>query len=100
MTPGHYILSVIVYYRRYYEVGIMKTSTADKINECLDKIFSRHGLPLSIASDNEPQFFSRIFYEYLKNNGINHRKVTPLWPQANGEIERQNRSLLKRLQIA
>ncbi len=26
--------------------------------------------------------------------------VTPLWPQANGEIERQNRSILKRLRIA
>ena len=26
--------------------------------------------------------------------------TTPLWPQANGEIERQNRSILKRLRIA
>ena len=31
---------------------------------------------------------------------LKHRKTTPLWPQANGEIERQNRSLLKRMQIA
>ncbi|XP_062590271.1 uncharacterized protein K02A2.6-like [Saccostrea cucullata] len=27
-------------------------------------------------------------------------KTTPLWPQASGEIERQNRSILKRLKIA
>ena len=27
-------------------------------------------------------------------------EVTPLWPQANGEVERQNRSLLKRIKIA
>ena len=26
--------------------------------------------------------------------------ITPYWPQANGEVERQNRSLLKRLQIS
>ena len=26
--------------------------------------------------------------------------MTPLWPQANGEVERQNRSLLKRIKIA
>lgn len=32
--------------------------------------------------------------------GIQHRKVTAKWPQANGEVERQNRSLLKRIQIA
>jgi hypothetical protein len=29
-----------------------------------------------------------------------HWKVTPLWPQENGEVERQNRSILKRLKIA
>ena len=27
-------------------------------------------------------------------------RVTPLWPHANGEVERQNRSLLKRIKIA
>ena len=33
-------------------------------------------------------------------NGIEKQMTTPLWPQANGEIERQNRSILKRLRIA
>ena len=36
----------------------------------------------------------------MKEHGIYHRKVTPLWPEANGEVERQNRSILKRLRIA
>ena len=31
--------------------------------------------------------------------GIQHHKVTAKWPQADGEVERQNRSLLKRIQI-
>ena len=38
--------------------------------------------------------------KFLKGNGIKPRKITPLWPQANAEIERQNLSLLKRVQIA
>ena len=29
-----------------------------------------------------------------KKNGIEHRRTTPLWPQANGEIDRQNRTIL------
>lgn len=45
-------------------------------------------------------FISREFKEYLQEYGILHKKTTPLWPQANGEIERQNSSLLKRLKIA
>lgn len=36
----------------------------------------------------------------METNGIQHRPSTPLWPQANGEVECQNRSLLKSLKIA
>ena len=32
--------------------------------------------------------------------GVENRTTLPLWPAANGEVERQNRSLLKCLQIA
>lgn len=53
-----------------------------------------------MTSDNGPHFVAEAFKTFLKDNGIKHRKTTPLWPQANGEIERQNRSLLKRMQIA
>ena len=36
----------------------------------------------------------------LEKNGIEHRRTTPLWPQANAEIERQNRTILKRISQA
>ena len=32
--------------------------------------------------------------------GVQHRRNTPLWPRANGEVERQNRTLLKSLRIS
>lgn len=31
---------------------------------------------------------------------IQHKRTTQLWPQANGKVERQNRSLMKRIKIA
>ncbi|KAK3711516.1 hypothetical protein QZH41_016433 [Actinostola sp. cb2023] len=37
---------------------------------------------------------------YMEQEGIRHHKTTAKWPQANGEVERQNRSILKRLKIA
>ncbi len=43
---------------------------------------------------------SQYFEQYLKGQGKEHRKTTPLWPQANGELERQNKSLQKRMRIA
>ena len=63
-------------------------------------MFARHGLPESLMSDNGPQFISAEFAEYMVQQGIRHHKVTAKWPQAKGEVERQNSSLLKRLQIA
>ncbi len=97
---GDSILVVVDYFSRYYEVKIMKSTISEKIIEALEQIFATHGLPLSVTSDNGPQFISDTIEQYFTNCGIEHRKTTPLWPQANGEVERQNRSLLKRIKIA
>ena len=56
-------------------------------------------LPVTLTTDNGPQFISKEFKDYMESKGIDHRFVTPLWPQANGEVERQNRSILKFLKI-
>ncbi|KAK3733402.1 hypothetical protein QZH41_002706 [Actinostola sp. cb2023] len=100
LPSGHSVLTVIDYYSRYYEIAIMKSTSTENVIESLEEIFSRHGLPLTLSSDNGPQFASELFRQYLHDHGVKYRRVTPLWPQANGEIERQNRSLLKRMKIA
>ena len=43
---------------------------------------------------------SEEFETFLRMHGVEYRTTTLLWPQANGEVERQNRSLLKCLQLA
>ncbi|XP_071944459.1 uncharacterized protein [Antedon mediterranea] len=78
----------------------MKSITSEKIIDTLENMFVQHGIPKSITSDNGTQFVSNEFETYLKENGIRHRRVTPLHPAANGEVERQNRSLMKRIRIA
>ena len=100
MTPslpsGHTLLVVVDYYSIYLEVDILNSTTTGKVIASLNKIFLIYGLPKEITKDNGPQFISKEFADYLEMQGIKHRRVTPLWPQANGEMERQNRSLLKR----
>ena len=100
LPSGHSILVVVDYYSRYYEYTIMTSTTAVKVIDDLEEIFSRHGLPRTIKSDNGPQFTSGEFQEYCVQNGIMHLRTTPKWPQANGEVERQNASLMKRIRIA
>ena len=38
--------------------------------------------------------------DYLNEIRIGHCYTTPLWPRANGEVERQKRSLLKSMRAA
>ena len=65
------ILVVIDYYSRYYEIEVMKSTTTSKVIERLVEIFSRHGLPESLTSDNGPQFISsefKVYMDYQRNS--------------------------------
>ena len=99
LPSGESLLVVIDYYSRFYEVAYLKSTTAEKTVQALDDIFFTHGIPQSIKSDNGPQFVSQVFADFCEQNGIDHYRVTPRYPQANGEIERQNASLVKRIKI-
>ena len=100
LPSGHSILVVVDNYSRYYEYAIMKSTTTVKVIDNLEESFSRHGLPIAIKADNGPQFISGEFQEYCVQNGIVHLKTTPKWPQAKGEVKRQNASLMKIIRIA
>ena len=100
LPSDEYIFMVVDYYSRYVEVKVMRTVPMQKIIIALGEIFSRYGLPRSINTDNGPQFIAEEFINYLEDNDIEHRRSTPLWPQANGEVERQNRNLLTAVKIA
>ncbi|PFX34964.1 Uncharacterized protein K02A2.6 [Stylophora pistillata] len=104
MTPslpsGDHLLVVVDYYSRYMEVEVLRSTTADKVIASLKKIFLTHGLPISITTNNGLQFRSEEFCKFVEEERIEHTRVTLLWPQAKGEVERQNRSLLKRIKIA
>ncbi|XP_029209128.2 uncharacterized protein K02A2.6-like [Acropora millepora] len=100
LPSGESLLVVVDYYSRFFEVVVMRTTTSQKMIETLMPIFTWYGYPFSLKSENAPQFVSEEFKVFLTGHGIEHRKSTPLWPQANGKVERQNRTLLKSLKIA
>ena len=95
LPSGESLLVAVDYYSRWFEVGILYSTATNKIIRCLDNWFASHGLPELIVTDNGVQFVSSEFAHFLNVNGINHRKVTPYSPQANGEVERQNRTIMK-----
>ena len=84
---GESVLVVIDAYSRFPEVDILKSSTAPSLINKLDRIFSTHGFPDSVTSDNGPQFACHEMADYFSQRGIKHHHVTPLWAQANGLVE-------------
>ena len=98
---GENLLVCVDYYSRYPEVEIIYKTDAANITRKLRKLFCRYGAPEAIVTDNGPQFRKNpVFKALMKEFGVHHRKVTPYHPEANGEVERFNRTLKKTIQAA
>lgn len=100
LPSNHYLLVIVDYYSRFKEVEIMTKIDSTETLKRLDVIFARFGFPASITLDNGRQLVSNEFRQYCDTHNIVLNHTIPWWPQQNGEVERQNRSLLKRLAIA
>ena len=100
LPSGEHLLVLVDYYSRWIEVDVIRITSSKTIIHCLDAQFARHGLPKGLRTDNGSNLVSKEVEDYLNEMGIEHRYTTPLWPRANGEVERQNRSLLKSMRAA
>ena len=55
----------------------------------------RYGIPRVLVSDNGKQFDNDAFRDFCSQLGIKNHYSSPTHPQANGQVEVTNRSLLK-----
>ena len=95
-TPdGTYAVVFIDEYSRYPIVEYMKSVSAESVIPIFDKVFSTFGIPFVCKTDNGPPFTSGKFASFCDYVGCKHRKITPLWPQANAEAERFMKNLKK-----
>ena len=69
------------------EVVEMKSTTAAQSIKELLKMFSVHGIPEQMVSNNGPQFSSAEFSQFCKVNGVKHIHVSPYHPASNGLAE-------------
>lgn len=85
-TSGYHLLVLTDYYSKWVSVNILQNPTSVNIINCLRHSFATHGLPECIVTDNGIPFLSKDFKAYLQEHWITHRRVTPYWPQINGEV--------------
>lgn len=95
-----YILVMVDQRSKYPEIDFTSSTSCNKLIPILERIFSIYGIPEIIISDNGPPFQSSQLAIYFKQKGINHHRITPLWPRANGQVERFMPNLTKVAQTA
>ena len=95
LKNGKYLLVLVDDYSRYPIVKLINSTGASSVIPLLTDIFSTFGVPDTMRSDNGPPFNGMPFKQFAKDQGFRHRRITPLWPRANGIAERFMRNLGK-----
>ena len=92
IAPREHRFPTVVHdlYSKWLEICSTAQVRASDVISFLEDLFVRWGLPVSITTDNGPQFRSHDFKQWLKGHGVRH-VTTPLYhPQGNAGGERFN----------
>ena len=91
-----FLLVAIDYFTKWVEAEALATITEAKVQNFVWKnIVCRFGIPKTIISDNGRQFDSQMFRSFCSGLGIKNKYSSPGHPQANGQTEVTNRTLLR-----
>ena len=85
---GKMFLIIIDSYSKWLEVAPVSSADTLQTVAVLRQVFSTHGIPEMIVSDNGAAFTSSDFETFTKRNGIRHLTTTPYHPSTNGLAER------------
>ena len=79
---------VVDYYSRFFEIERLKDTLSSTVVKKTKAIFSRHGIPEELVSDNGPQFISQEYKQFTSEWDIVHTTSSPEYPQSNGLAEK------------
>ena len=82
---------------KWLDVQVISFITTAKTIEKLRTLFSNHGLPNKIVTDNGPSFTSEEFKVFMKKNGIKHATSAPYHHSSNELVERAVQTVKKGL---
>ncbi|GFW79474.1 retrovirus-related Pol polyprotein from transposon 412 [Trichonephila clavipes] len=90
-----FILVISDHFTKWCELIPLRKASAQAIaNAFFDNYIARYGAPISLISDNGPQFISDVFEHLSHRLDIKHMKTVTYRPQAN-LTERVNRNLFQ-----
>ena len=96
-APGQrmYMLAVTDYFTKWVEAEAYHQVRDQEVKNFIWKnVICRFGIPKEIITDNGSQFISFNFQDFCKEWGIQLSFSTPRYPQANGQAESTNKTVI------
>ncbi|KAK9050115.1 hypothetical protein SSX86_030915 [Deinandra increscens subsp. villosa] len=91
-----FLIVAVDYFTKWVEAKAVANITGAQVKKFVwEYIICRFGLPLYIISDNGKQFADNPFREWCEELAITQIFASVAYPQANGQVERVNRSLVE-----
>lgn len=92
-----YIVVAVDYFSKWAEAKALKNKTGIEVAKFIYEIICRHGCPKIQINDNGREFVNEVSKELHRLTGTKQRLTSPYHPQANGLVERQNRTIKDKL---
>lgn len=99
-SKNRYLLVVADNLTKYIHLYPCRTTEAAGVVRLMAKFCGDRGIPDRIISDRGSCFTSRLFVEFCRNKGIKHTLNSSRHPQANGQVERANRTIVPILSMS
>ena len=91
-----FLIVGIDYFTKWVKAEVLATITEKNVRSFVWRnIVYRYRIPRVLVSDNGKQFDNDSFRDFCSQLGIKNHYSSPAHPQANGQVEVTNRSLLK-----
>ena len=94
-----FIVVLVDYFTEWVEAKPLSRIESSDIIEFLTDVFSRHGIPEILITDNGPQFVSSQTKGFLDIYNIYIHPATTYHPETNGKVENRNKEIGKYLRL-
>ena len=88
-----HIFVIVDGFTKFVRLYTTKSTNTKEVIKALKDYFRSYSRPKCIVSDRGSSFTSNEFEQFLKDLNIKHLKIATGSPQANGQVERLNRSI-------
>ena len=94
-SGAKYLLVFIDEFSRFTEIVQIPDKSARTVaRSFFETIICRHGCPSIFITDNDPAMAGEVIQQLCKNFNISKPNILPFRPQANGGVERVNKTII------